>query len=208
MEKPLFQQFVPIADGIATLLKPYAEVIIHDLKTQEILHISNSFSKRDKGFPSHLEGVKISPGQDIIGPYEKINWDSRRLKSVSITLKDSTSIPVGLMCINLDISVADELKRVISAFTSPQDMVQQPEDLFQNDWHEKVNIYIHNWAQKHQKNTHDLTLVDKRTIVKTLYEQGAFNNPKSHEYVAGVLDLSRATIFKYLKQIKDTTPDI
>ena len=117
-------------------------------------------------------------------------------------------MPVGLMCIYLDISVADELKRVISAFTSSQDMVQQPENLFQNDWHEKVNIYIHNWVQKNQKNIHDLNLVDKRTIVKNLHEQGAFNNPKSHEYVAGVLGLSRATIFKYLKQIKDNTSDI
>lgn len=202
MDKSIFQQFVPLADGVATLLSPHAEVIIHDPKTQEIMHISNSFSKREKGSPSNLEGMKFSPTRDVIGPYEKINWDSRRLKSVSIVLKDTTGEPVGLMCINLDISVADELNRVLTAFISPHDIVQQPEELFRNDWHEKVNLYIRNWAQEHQKSVQNLALPDKRAIVKNLYEQGAFKNPKSHEYVAGVLGLARATIFKYLKQFR------
>lgn len=203
MNESLMQQYVPIAEGIATLLSPYAEVIIHDLKSQEIQHISNSFSKRDKGFPSYLEGVELKPLQDVIGPYEKINWDSRRLKSISVVLKNSAGDPVGLMCINLDISVADELNRMLSAFISPENIVPQTENLFKNDWHEKVNLYIHSWAKDNKKRVQNLTLADKRTLVKCLYKQGAFNNPKSHDYVGGVLALSRATIFKYLKQIKE-----
>lgn len=206
MDPGTFQQFVPVADGIATLLSPYAEVIIHDLETQEILHISNPFSKREKGFPSNLEGVTFKPGEDVIGPYEKINWDSRQLKSVSIVLRDRAGEPKGLMCINLDVSVADELRRVVSAFISPGEMTQQPEELFRNDWHEKVNTYIHNWAVENQKTVQTLGMGEKKAIVKALYAREAFKNPKSHEYVAGVLNLSRATIFKYLKQIKEKTP--
>lgn len=203
MENAVLQQYVPLADGVATLLSPYAEVIIHDLSTEEIVHISNGFSKRDKGFPSQLEGMVLNPGQDVIGPYEKINWDSRRLKSVSMVLRDTQGEPAGLMCINLDISVADELNRMLTAFISPGQGIPQPADLFRNDWHEKVNTYIHSWAQGQQKSVQSLDRKDKRTIVENLYEQGAFNNPKAHDYIAGILNLARATIFKYLKQRRE-----
>jgi predicted transcriptional regulator YheO len=202
MEKDILQQFVNIADGITTLLSPYAEAVIHDLETQEILHISNSFSKRDTGFPSNLEGMDFQKEPDVIGPYEKINWDSRRLKSVSIVLKDRTGNSAGLLCINLDISMADELNRVISTFISPKGMNRHPDNLFQNDWQEKVNVYVHNWAQENKKTIQNLTIEDKRILAEKLYIQGAFKNKKSHEYIAGVLNLSRATIFKYIKQVK------
>lgn len=202
MEKNILQQFVNIADGITTLLSPYAEAVIHDLETQEILYISNSFSKRDKGFPSNLEGMDFQKEPDVIGPYEKINWDSRRLKSVSIVLKDTAGNPAGLMCINLDISMADELNRVISTFIAPKEMDRHVDNLFQNDWQENVNTYIHNWAQENKKTVQSLTIEDKRALAEKLYIQGAFKNKKSHEYIAGVLNLSRATIFKYIKQAK------
>lgn len=203
MEKNILQQFVHIADGITTLLSPYAESVIHDLETQEVLHISNSFSKRDKGFPSNLEGMNFRKEPDVIGPYEKINWDSRRLKSVSIVLKDMAGNPAGLLCINLDISIADELNRVITSFITPRGMDRLPDNLFQNDWQENVNAYIHNWAQENKKTVHNLTIEEKQILAEKLYMQGAFKNKKSHEYVAGILNLSRATIFKYIKQVKE-----
>ena len=203
MDKTVLQQFVSIADGITTLLSPYAEAVIHDMETQEILYISNSFSKRKIGFPSSLEGVDFHKGPAVIGPYEKINWDSRRLKSVSIVLKDTAGDPAGLMCINLDISMADELNRMISAFVTSGETDRYPENLFQNDWQEKVNIYIHNWARENKKTVQNLTIEDKRVLVQKLYAQGAFKNKKSHEYIAGVMSLSRATIFNYIKQIKE-----
>ena len=203
MDKSILDQFIPVADGIATLLSPYAEVVIHDMETQKILHISNSFSKRESGFPSNLEAAEFRPGRDVIGPYGKINWDSRRLKSVSVVIKDTAGEPAGLLCINLDISVADELTRVMSAFISSEDMAGQPEELFRNDWHEKVNTYIHNWAAENGKTVQTLAIGDKRVIVEALYGQGAFKHPKSHEYVAGVLGLARATVFKYVKQIRE-----
>ncbi|MSR03767.1 MAG: hypothetical protein EXR94_13685, partial [Gemmatimonadetes bacterium] len=39
----------PLADGIAVLLFPFAEVVIHDLETQTIVHIVNSLSRREVG---------------------------------------------------------------------------------------------------------------------------------------------------------------
>ncbi|MBW2594337.1 MAG: helix-turn-helix domain-containing protein [Deltaproteobacteria bacterium] len=50
-----------------------------------------------------------------------------------------------------------------------------------------------------------LKIPEKKELIRELYAQGAFKAPKSPEYVAGVLGLGRATVFKYLKKIKGQT---
>ncbi|MFI5342893.1 MAG: PAS domain-containing protein [Chlamydiales bacterium] len=47
---------------------------------------------------------ELSESQDLFPPYFKTNWDGRKVKSVTAVLRNQTKKPVGLMCINLDIS--------------------------------------------------------------------------------------------------------
>ena len=46
----------------------------------------------------------------------------------------------------------------------------------------------------------NLTNVDKRNLVSYLYKMGAFGEKKAADYVAKILKLGRATVFKYLKE--------
>jgi predicted transcriptional regulator YheO len=57
-----FDNYKAIADSIATLLFPHAEVVIHDLASQTVAHIANNTSKRKLGDESALEDL----AQDII----------------------------------------------------------------------------------------------------------------------------------------------
>ncbi|MCW0134214.1 PAS domain-containing protein, partial [Burkholderia pseudomallei] len=45
----LLSRYAPLADGIATLFFPYAEVVIHDLHDQTVLYLANNLSKREVG---------------------------------------------------------------------------------------------------------------------------------------------------------------
>ena len=47
--------FRAIADAIATLFFPHAEVVLHDLRTQKVDYIANNLSKREIGDDSSLE---------------------------------------------------------------------------------------------------------------------------------------------------------
>ena len=47
-------KYIPIADAIAMLLHPYAEVVIHDILKDIIVHIANPYSKRKVGDSSYL----------------------------------------------------------------------------------------------------------------------------------------------------------
>src|SRR5690349_1263722 len=102
---PFLKNYFPIAEGLATLLHPHAEVVIHDIAKNKIAAISNSFSKRKVGDESLLEeDFKIQDDTRIIGPYPRTNWDGRKLKSLTVILRSPEGEPIGLMCINLDVS--------------------------------------------------------------------------------------------------------
>jgi predicted transcriptional regulator YheO len=109
----LLTRYAPIADGIATLFFPYAEVVIHDLHDQTVLYLANNLSKREVGDDSALEEIDHSARERVIGPYEKLNWDGRRMRCVSNVLFDDRGEPAGVMCINFNIAVFEDARRSI-----------------------------------------------------------------------------------------------
>lgn len=194
----------PIAQAIAALLHPHAEVVVHDLATQQVALLVNSFSNRQVGSPSLLEDAEFTDEQQVIGPYAKLNWDGRRLKSISVVLRDDHLIPIGLLCINMDISVYEQTKHLIEQLVGTSVRVESlPEGLFKNDWHEKINVYINQWLQAENKQLAGLNRIEKKQLIAALYHQGAFKGAKAADYIADIMSIGRATVFKYLKELKN-----
>lgn len=78
-QDPSLENYRAIADGIATLFFPHAEVVLHDLRSQRVDYIANNLSKREVGDDSALEDMLEGDSNERnIGPYEKLNWDGRR----------------------------------------------------------------------------------------------------------------------------------
>ncbi len=65
---PELAGYAPVCDAIALLFRPYAEVVLHDLSTETVVHLSNPFSKRELGEPSLLNEIDFKPSDIIIGP--------------------------------------------------------------------------------------------------------------------------------------------
>src|SRR5579864_7737124 len=116
----LLDRYGRVADGIALLFFPYVEIVIHDLHSQTIAYIANNLSKRELGDQSAQSGT--------IGPYEKINWDGRRMRCVSTVLFDDAGAAVGVMCVNYNIAVFEDMKHVIDRVVSGAGLVKQPEE--------------------------------------------------------------------------------
>ncbi len=197
--KAELKAYITIATGIAQLLHPYAEVVLHDLKTQKVVFLVNNFSKREIGAPSLLEEIQFDKNATIIGPYEKMNWDGRLLKSISIVIR-SEQKPIGLMCINLDVADLTHWHKALSLFLHPPERIEKPERLFKNDWQEKINIFVNVWLQEHHVTLKTLKRTDKQKLIQALAQKGAFAGKNAANYIAAVLDLGRATVYKYLKE--------
>ena len=199
MSEPLLSRSQPVADGLAALFAPYVEVVVHDLSTQTVVYIANNFSKRSLGDDSALEDIDFDPSESVIGPYEKLNWDGRRIRSVSIVVRDDGARPIGVICVNADITAFETVRSALDLFLNGAALKPQPDKLFRDDWQERINTYLTTWRQARGLNLASLNRQQKRELVEALYEQGAFKGKSATAYVANVLSLSRATVFNYLK---------
>lgn len=199
----MLSRYQPIADAIATLFYPYAEVAIHDVTSQSLIYIANNYSQRELGEDSNLSDLQFDQHSQVIGPYQKRNWDGRQLRSISTVLRDDQGQPIGLLCINLDITVFESAKAALDMFLSGHQLQPQPDVLFQDDWQERINTYIHNWLQQQQLTLATLNSVSRRMLIEALYQQGAFNGKNAAGYVAKILGIGRATVYNQLKNIKN-----
>ncbi len=191
--------YISVGQAIAALLYPYAEVVLHDLKKQQIVALFNNISKRQIGDDSLLEAeAHTKEFPDYFEPYDKVNWDGRKLKSTTVTIRNAKGQPVGLLCINLDISKFEELRQVLTAFTQIPSSQPLPSQLFKEDWREKINQFVQEYLKSTGKQLKSLTKEDKRHLVLKLHDEGAFRAKNAASYVADALDISRATVYNYL----------
>lgn len=196
--KKEFIPYLPIAEAICQLLYPHAEVVIHDIKTDSIAAIFNNFSKRKVGDESLLEETKNSEEYpDVFSPYFKINWDGKKIRATSATLRNKEGKVIGLLCINLDVSKWEEMHQFISQLIQPISQ-KQPEILFKDDWREKINVYVSAYLKQEGISLQALTRDAKKELILALHREGAFKAKNAASYIADVLKLSRATVYNYL----------
>ena len=196
---PELERYARVCDGIALLFQPYAEVVLHDVASQTVVYIAGTFSKRVLGEPSLLDQVSFGPGETTIGPYEKVNWDGRRIKSVSVVLTADGG-PMGVLCINVDVShfhgVLDALNALVSV---PAQEARHPL-LFKEDWHERINEFVQQWTRSRGLLVTSLTRDQKRELVADLSKQGAFGGRNAAAYISRILGMARATVYNYLNR--------
>ncbi len=198
------ERIVPVAEAFARLLHPFAEVVVHDLEKDKIELIINPFSRREAGDASFLEKWEsaVDPGENVIGPYEKINFDGRRLKSISLVIRDGTGKATGFLCVNMDISVFENYRDTLQIFLSNSDgsASLKREDFFRDDLHEQINLFVREYCRERNTRLEVLGREDKRELILELYEKGAFNGKNASVYIARILNVSRATVYNYLKE--------
>lgn len=192
--------FFPIAQAIAAIFDPHVEVIIHDLKTGLIAAIYHSFSKRKVGDESLLDDIEeFQELPNVFPSYIKTNWDGKKIKSISATIRDEKNKPIALLCINVDLTKWDELHDFLGQLLSKNHSNLKPAVLFNEDWREKINVYVSNYLKNENLTFKQLSKEKKKELVLALHADGAFNASHAAQYVADVLNLSRATIYNYLK---------
>ena len=197
-----------VADAMALLLKPQAEVVVHDLDSDRILHIAGAFSRRRAGDPSLNDvGTLTATEGGVIGPYGKTNFDGRALKSVSVPIMGRDGQPAGLFCINLDVSAFAEVQAVLERLMLvPAEPVKTAERMFPMDWREQINVEIAEFLGARKASLAGLTTRDLVELTASLDERGFFSIRKAADYIAAALGVSRATLYKRLAAARNASP--
>ena len=198
-----------IGQAISVLLGPDAEVVLHDLETGRIAGIWNPFSRRRVGDPSLLDPAEIHAGDDgVIGPYPKTGVAGERIRSVSVILSNPGSgskdagAPVGVLCINLDVSRLDQAARLLAAFAAP--LQDQPPALFDSDWREQMQTAFHAWLRVRGLAAASLSRQERIAVVAALYSKHLFQTRNATSHAAQMLGISRTSLYNDLRAARAT----
>jgi len=199
--KRSLQEVLPYAEAFSRLLCPFAEVVVHDLGEDRIEAIYNPISRRQVGDDSYLDRINFNESEVITGPYEKTNWDGRPMKSISIVIRNQAGKAEGFLCVNVDISAFESANQLLQSFLkNNSELSDHSERLFKEDLYEKINLYVRNYCREHQVSVDALKRGEKKEIISSLAEEGAFKGKNAADYIGRVLGISRATVYNYLKE--------
>ena len=208
---PHLRSYYAVAEGIAEMLGPDCEVVLHDLSQMphSIVAIENGHvtGRRAGDAPTDqmLRSLRNADDTPDVRLYVT-STDGRVLKSLAVTLRDDEGRPIGILGVNLDVSDIVHAQRTLAAFATvvgagPGDASPTPE-LFDGDIRDVLAGMIAATLTDMRKTPATMTRDEKMEVVARLEERGAFLVKRSAEQVAEALDLSRFTVFSYLKEIR------
>jgi predicted transcriptional regulator YheO len=190
----LLASMVPTVHGLAAMLGPGNEVLLHDLSRlpDSIVAIAGDLTNRTVGGPMTdllLGLIRRGTTQDLIN-YRTNGPDGRPIRSSTLFLRDADGAAVGCLCVNSVVpeAVASDVPERDESFPPDVDSLQR---FLVDGAIAKVGVPTVKMKKHH-----------KAAVVRELDEAGFFLIRDSVDHVAGRLDVSRYTIYNYLNEIR------
>lgn len=214
MQHPLdsrMQALLPVVRGLADLLGPDCEVVLHDIARMpnSIVAIENGFvtgrTIGDVPTDLMLRSLRhVDDTQDV--RLYVTSRDGKILKSLAVTLRDETGQAFGVLGLNIDVSELVQAQRTLANLTTVGraggDAAPERDEIFAGDIRDVVSGMVTKILNEMGKMPASMTREEKMEVVRRLEDRGAFLVKRSAEQIAEALDLSRYTIFSYLKEIR------
>ncbi len=193
-----FKAYFPVCEAIVTLFYPYVEVALHDLRTARIVKIWNCWSDRRPGDLSNLDHPErqFTADQAILGPYEKALPTQGRSKSITAGLRDADGELIGLLCVNLDVSVIDRAAAMLTGFAYTT--MHRPEPIYRTDVQQHLDYIVRDFSMQVNKTVNNLSREERMQLVSDVDRAGLFQARKSVDYLAKAMGISRASIYNLL----------
>ncbi|MGE8143773.1 helix-turn-helix transcriptional regulator [Pseudomonas frederiksbergensis] len=196
------------ADGIAALLFPDLEAVVHDLRSGLITHIANGFSKRKVGDPSLITDLpELDKGLDVIGPYEKVGANGRMLRSITMAARSDKGEIVALLCLNFDVTALAQVQKLLSGFAAGVKSQARPEALFSADWREKLNEIAEAISAEKCVRRSDFGRAEIMLALIEARAHGLLDVRNFVDYFGEYFEISRATVYNYLKAAQAAAPE-
>lgn len=199
----IWKLYEPLIKGVVELLEPFIEVAVHDLRRGKLVAIYHNISRRNVGDPSPLHELKIDMKEfpDYFQPYYKQNWDGRPLKCTSITIRNREGAPVGLICLNMDVSAFQEGFQLLEKFLGIKAEAENPIEIFGGGCEEQGSLMIEEYLGENHLSLGHLTRGQKKDVVQWMHGKGFFNFKNAVPFIAKKLKMSRATIYNHIKRV-------
>ena len=189
----LLTALIPAVDGLAAMLGPGNEVVLHDLSRlpDSIIAIAGGLTGRTAGGPMTdllLGLVRRGTTQDLTD-YETHTPDGRPIRSSTMFVRDTEGVAVGCLCVNSErpgTAAAESGHRE----TFPPDVDSLQRFLIDRAV-SRAGIPVDLMKKRH-----------KAAVVRELDEAGFFLIKDAVDHLAAELDVTRYTIYNYLNETR------
>lgn len=202
-----------IVIGFGKMLGDETEIVLHDLTTNEIAYIVNGhITGRDTTYsisPSVRETIVEMVDDDgcLIG-YGSGTLQGHKLKASHLIIRDEEGNPDAMICVNQDVT---QLENVISYLGTLVRM--QPLSSDEESGDEEPNdgeTYIQRITKQaildaidRSKPTDLSSREAKLKILGDLKSKGIFDVKDAVPYVCSILNISQATLYNYLRDLRN-----
>ena len=212
--------YIPLVEFLGKAMGPHCEVVLHDVSSPEnsIIAIANGHvSGRSVGGPLTDLVLKVMKDglrghQPFISNYSARLKNNATCRSGSYFIKDANDQIIGVLCVNLDISklvetrkFIDELIGVQEPAISPAAPIAETIDVFENlpeSIDDVLNAIIDKVLKEFLVSLERMSVEEKIDVVKRSNEHGLFLLKGGLSELAKRMQLSEATIYRYLNKVK------
>lgn len=204
-DRHILQSYKAVVDGVSALIGEHCEIVLHSLEDLEhsTIYIANGHNtNRQIGAPLTdlaLKSLHSMQTESVCKPYFSRVKNNGLMKSVSICIRNKGQRIIGLLCINinLDVPITQFMQALMPEYTQETSAVN-----FASSVEELVNQTM---EQTIEEITADRLVANNnknRQIVISLFEKGIFDIKDAINLVADRLNISRHTVYLYIRQIK------
>ncbi len=212
------ERYIPLVNFIADIIGPQCEVLLHDVVDvrNSVVAVRNGYiSGRQLGCPLTDFGLELLENQVYLKQTAIVNYLSRtdsgeKLRSSTYFLKNENNELIGMLCVNILIlpdtdvvkNLTDNLLHVLIANNGgSNESVPENEKVIES-LHSSIDNVVESAIGKvvdtYNIPVERMSVEEKIAIVQKLSTNGIFKIKGAIPKVAGTLQTSESTIYRYI----------
>ena len=208
--KIIIRTLIPLVEPLQAVLPAPSEVVLHDLSKlpNSIVAIAGNITERSIGgvATNTLMQDASSGNLDTKYNYNTKAADGSDVSCSTIVFRASNGTPVAALCVIKDVSVWKTLQQALNSLIPPAVVgnTQTPPpdaEVFSKDVDELAADLLKSAIARAGSPVAKMTKSQKIAVVADLQDRGFFVLKESVEKVASALEVTRFTIYNYLKEL-------
>ncbi|MBL4903119.1 MAG: transcriptional regulator [Desulfocapsa sp.] len=204
----IFQNLRQIADAVHALFGLNCEVVIHDLSDLQnsLVYMKGDVTGRKLGAPATDLLAKLLQQTPERGDhqhnYKSVTADGRCLKSATTIIKDNSGKAVAAFCINFDTTqYFNAIQAMMPFIHDLESGIYPSKESFAKSANDTVKSLFVQTVEEMGIQPASMSIDEKTRFVEKMKRNGVFQFKGAVEQVAGLMDVTKCTVYNYLKKI-------
>ncbi len=201
--------FFPLADTLGSLIGEHCEIVIHsvgDLDRSVVKIVNGHITGRKVGSPITDLGLKMlaqyaENEKQAQQAYFAQSSNGDQLKSATYVISDDSHNPIGLFCININMSLP--FCDIIKTFMPNSDTLNNSNnEMFGANSTDVIQQSLQKMIAEVDNDPSIMPKQRNKEITKRLYKNGIFELKEATQQTADKLGISKHAIYKYIREFK------